>query len=345
VVYSYPKMLKVLKGEKISPPPIWLMRQAGRYLPEYRTLRQKCPDFLEFCFTPDLAVEATLQPLRRYDLDAAILFSDILVVPYALGQKVEFHEGKGPQLLPLRSRNDISNLDLDFFLEILLPVFESIRRLRTVLPAEKALIGFAGAPWTIFAYMVEGNTSRTFSQAVRFFYHSPDDARYLMDFICEATERYLCAQIEAGVQVIQLFDSWAGVVPYPLLEDAVYAPVRRLLRFLQHKFPHIPVICFPKGIGEKLPLYLQTTGATALSIDYHVDLSLLLPQIPSHIILQGALDPQVLVIGGKTLEQEISRLKKSLAGHPYIFNLGHGIVPETPHEHVTQLIHILRHQE
>lgn len=340
----YPKMLDVLKGKKISPPPVWLMRQAGRYLPEYRTLRQKCPDFLEFCFTPDLAVEATLQPLQRYDLDAAILFSDILVVPHALGQKVEFHEGKGPQLFPLRSREDVSRLGFDGFLETLSPVFESIRRLRTVLPVEKALIGFGGAPWTIFAYMVEGSTSRIFSQALQFFYRNPEDARYLMDFICEATERYLSAQIEAGVQIIQLFDSWAGAVPYPLVEEVVYAPVRRLLRFLKREFPHIPVICFPKGIGEKLPFYLQTTGATALGIDAHADLDLLLPQIPFPIILQGALDPQVLVAGGKILEQEVLRLKKSLAGRPYIFNLGHGIVPETPPEHVTQLLHILRNQ-
>ncbi|MBL9029536.1 MAG: uroporphyrinogen decarboxylase [Caedimonas sp.] len=339
---SYPKLLQVLKGNILSPAPVWLMRQAGRYLPEYRALRQKYSDFLQFCLTPDLAVEATLQPLRRYDLDAAILFSDILVIPHALGQRVAFHEGKGPQLLPLRSQQDFSRLGLDRFLETLSPVFETLRRLRVSLSPEKALIGFAGAPWTIFAYMVEGGGSRTFSQALQLWYRDPALARLVMDLICEATEKYLVAQVAAGAQVLQLFDSWAGVVPSPLMEQVIYAPTRRLLDFLRQEQPDIPVICFPKGIGEKIPTYVEATGVTALSLDTCVDLNVLLPQLSPRLPLQGGLDPQVLVAGGQILEQEIRRLEKSLAGRPYIFNLGHGVVPETPPEHVAQLMRIVR---
>ena len=277
------------------------MRQAGRYLPEYRSLRQKYPDFLQFCLMPHLAVEATLQPLRRYDLDAAILFSDILVLPYALGQKVAFHEGKGPRLFPLRSKEDLFSLNPDCFLEKLSPVFETLRHLRVSLSPEKTLIGFAGAPWTLFAYMVEGEGSRTFSHAIQLWYRDPELASLVMDLICETTEKYLDAQVTAGAQVLQIFDSWAGIVPSSLVERVIYKPTRRLLDFLRQKWPDVPVICFPKGIGEKIPVYLAATGARTLSLDACIDLDVLLPQLPSHLTLQGGLDPQALVAGGQVL--------------------------------------------
>ena len=336
------KFLNVLQGKVETPPPVWLMRQAGRYLPEYRKLRQKCPKFMDFCFTPALTIEATQQPLRRYDLDAAILFSDILTIPHALGQNVDFIEGKGPKLPPTESLEDVKKLNFDQFLTILAPVFETLRGLRKILPQDKALIGFAGAPWTIFAYMVEGEGSRTFTKAVQFFYHQPKAAEALMDIICRATEIYLEAQIQAGAQALQLFDSWAGAVPYPLIKDTIYMPTHRILTFLKSKYPKIPVICFPKGLGEKLPYFIEVTQAGALSLDAQVDLDILLPQLPRSLPLQGALDPQVLIVGGDLLQKEVLRIRKCFEGRPHIFNLGHGIMPQTPPEHVEDLIRYLR---
>ena len=336
------KLLNVLNGQVETPPPVWLMRQAGRYLPEYKKLRQTCPNFMTFCLTPELTIEATQQPLRRYDFDAAILFSDILTIPYALGQKVDFVEGKGPQLPSIRSLEDIKKLSLEEVLIKLAPVFETVRGLRRVLPQDKALIGFAGAPWTIFAYMVEGQGSRSFSNAIQFLYHHPEAAQTLMDLICCATERYLDAQIQAGAQVLQLFDSWAGAVPFPLIDRAIYQPTRRLLTFLKHHHPAVPIICFPKGLGEKIPHYVKVTQASALGLDAHVDLSVVLPQLPPSLPVQGALDPQILIVGGDVLRQEVSRLVKCFAGRPHIFNLGHGITPETPPAHVDHLMALLK---
>ena len=336
------KFLNVLQGKVETPPPVWLMRQAGRYLPEYRKLRQNSPRFMDFCFTPALTIEATQQPLRRYDFDAAILFSDILTIPHALGQKVDFIESKGPNLPPIESFDDVKRLNFDQFLIILAPVFETLRGLRQILPHDKALIGFAGAPWTIFAYMVEGQGSRTFSKAIQFFYHQPKAAHALMDLICQATEIYLETQIQAGAQALQLFDSWASAVPYPLIENAIYQPTRRILNFLKSRYPLIPVICFPKGLGEKLPYFVETTQAGALSLDAQVDLDILLPQLPQSLPLQGTLDPQVLIVGGNLLRQEVSRIQKCFEGRPHIFNLGHGITPETPPEHVEDLLRYIR---
>jgi uroporphyrinogen decarboxylase len=339
------KILRVLEGERISPPPIWLMRQAGRYLPEYRSLREKCPNFIEFCLKPELTVLATMQPLDRYDLDAAIIFSDILILPYALGQKVVFHEGKGPCLSPIKSEEDFLKLTTEFLQERLSPVLSALREVRSLLPSEKTLIGFAGAPWTIFAYMTEGKTSRTFSHAIELFYHNPHLAQRLLDLICKATEEYLEQQIIAGAEVIQLFDSWAGTIPYSLVPSLLYEPTQRLLLFLKRKFPHVPVICFPKGIGEKIPFYLKSTQARAISLDANVDLESILPYVPPYTVIQGALDPHVLVAGGAILDTQLLRLKEIFSDYPYIFNLGHGILPYTPPENITQLINTLRYRE
>ena len=336
------KFLNVLQGKIETPPPVWLMRQAGRYLPEYRRLRRQCPRFMDFCFTPKLTIEATQQPLRRYNFDAAILFSDILTIPHALGQKVDFIEGKGPKLPPIRSIEDVKRLNFDEFLTTLTPVFETLQGLRKVLPQDTALIGFAGAPWTIFAYMVEGEGSRTFSKAIQFFYQQPQVAHTLMKIICQATEIYLDAQIQAGAQALQLFDSWAGAVPYPLIKETIYTPTHRILKFLTSKYPLVPIICFPKGLGEKLPYFVEETQAKALSLDAQVDLDILLPQLPKSLPLQGTLDPQVLIAGGNLMRQEVSRIRKCFEGRPHIFNLGHGITPETPPEHVEDLLRYLR---
>ncbi len=339
------KFLKVLSGQVETPPPIWLMRQAGRYLPEYRQLRQQNHDFMKFCRIPSLTIEATLQPIKRYDFDAAILFSDILIIPDALGQKVTFLEKKGPQLTPIASREDLRRiLSFDAFKTSLDPVLDTLRGLRDALPMDKALIGFAGAPWTIFAYMVEGEGSRTFAKAVKLWYQQPDVAEELMEMICKATELYLEAQIEAGAQALQLFDSWAGAVPYPLLEKAIYAPTRRILNTLKQKHPSIPVICFPKGLGEKLPYFVETTEAKALGLDAHVDLDVLLPHFPKSLPLQGNLDPQLLIAGGPPLKNEIRRIRKCFEGRPHIFNLGHGILPETPLENVEMLVRTVREE-
>ena len=335
-------LLRVLRGESVTPPPIWLMRQAGRYLPEYRELRQRVPGFLDLCFNPALATEATLQPIRRYALDAAILFSDILVVAYGLGRPVSFREGEGPVLDPIRSAAEVKALALDGFDERVAPVYETVRRVKTVLSASTALIGFAGAPWTVATYMVEGGSSRDFATVRRWALSEPESFGDLIDGITEATIRYLADQITAGAEVVQLFDSWAGVLPEHAFRRWVIEPTRRIVAALKETAPKVPVIGFPRGAGLMYRAYFAETGVRALGLDAMVPLAIARKALQPMGPVQGNLDPLLVVIGGAAMEQAALDVRRALGEGPFIFNLGHGLVPETPPEHVAALVELVR---
>jgi len=331
-------LLRALEGKVCAPPPIWLMRQAGRYLPEYRALRGRAGDFLSLCLTSELAVEATLQPIRRFGFDAAILFSDILVVPHGLGQRVWFEEGAGPRLEPIRACAQLDDLSLDAMAEALAPVYESVRCLRADLPQEVALIGFAGAPWTVASYMIEGATSRDFATAKAWAYGAPEDFERLIALLVEATSRHLIAQIEAGAEVVQLFDSWAGVWPERALRRWCLAPTSRIVRRLKAAYPQVPVIVFPRGAGVLYEAYARESGADALSLDTTVPLDWARERLQGRVCLQGNLDPLTIVAGGAAMRDEAAAILDALGRGPFVFNLGHGITPEAPPEHVGALI-------
>jgi uroporphyrinogen decarboxylase len=335
-------LLRALAGEALALPPVWLMRQAGRYLPEYREIRQRVPGFLDLCFTPELACEVTLQPVRRFGMDAAILFSDILVVAHGLGQKVSFREGEGPVLEPIRSAAEARRLSLDEFSGRVAPVYETVGRVATVLPATTALIGFAGAPWTVASYMVEGGTSRDFAAVKRWAFADPDGFGELIDRLVEATVIYLSGQIAAGAEVVQLFDSWAGVLPERDFMRWVVAPTQRIVRALKENHPRVPVIGFPRGAGLMYRAYFSGSGVTALGLDSTVPPAIARKTLQSIGPVQGNLDPLLLVAGGAAMAESVTAIRRALGDGPFIFNLGHGIVPETPVEHVTELMALLR---
>ncbi|MBV8653998.1 MAG: uroporphyrinogen decarboxylase [Alphaproteobacteria bacterium] len=335
-------MLEALAGRRSGRPPIWLMRQAGRYLPEYRKLRAQVGGFLDLCFTPDLAVEVTLQPIRRFAFDAAILFSDILVVPHALGQTVSFREGEGPVLRPIRTADDVNRLERDRLPETLAPVYETVRRLSVSLPDQVALIGFAGAPWTVATYMVEGGTSRDFHHTKLWAYRDPEGFAVLIDRVVDATIEYLRSQVESGAEIIQLFDSWAGVLPEVEFDRWVIAPTRRIVAALRASHPDLPVIGFPRGAGALYPRYFAQTGVTAVSLDTGVPCSWARTALQQLGPVQGNLDPLALVAGGTALANATAAILEAFAAGPFIFNLGHGIVPETPPEHVAELVDRVR---
>jgi uroporphyrinogen decarboxylase len=335
-------LLRVLRGESVTPPPIWLMRQAGRYLPEYRELRQRVPGFLDLCFNPALAAEATLQPIRRYAFDAAILFSDILVVAYGLGRPVSFREGEGPVLDPIRSAAEVKSLALDGFDERVAPVYETVQRVKTVLSAATALIGFAGAPWTVATYMVEGGSSRDFTTVRRWALSEPESFGELIDAVTEATIRYLADQIAAGAEVVQLFDSWAGVLPEHAFRRWVIEPTRRIVAALKDTAPSVPVIGFPRGAGLMYRAYFAETGVSALGLDAMVPLAIARKALQPMGPVQGNLDPLLVVIGGDAMERAALDVLRAFREGPFIFNLGHGLVPETPPEHVAALVELVR---
>ncbi len=335
-------LLRALKGETAMPPPIWLMRQAGRYLPEYRAIRVKAKNFLELCLTPELAVEVTLQPIRRYGFDAAILFSDILVVPHALGQRVWFEEGVGPRLEPLQRSQDLVRLSVDGLHETLAPVYETLRRLRVELPEQTALIGFAGAPWTVASYMIEGATSKDFAAAKTWAYRAPDEFALIIDLLVESTSDYLIAQVEAGAEVLQLFDSWAGVWPEAALRRWCLEPAAEIIRRVKVVHPDVPVILFPRGVGALYEVFAGEAGAEGLGLDTTVPLAWAREHLQGSVALQGNLDPLLLVAGGAAMDQAVVRILDTLGAGPFIFNLGHGITPETPPEHVERLISQVR---
>lgn len=335
-------LIRSLRGEKLERPPIWLMRQAGRYLPEYRATRTKAGGFLDLCFTPDLAVEVTLQPIERFGLDAAILFSDILVVPHALGQAVRFEEGKGPLLDPLVGENDLTRLSMSRFHAGLQPVYETLRQLKKKLPKQTALIGFAGAPWTVASYMIEGGSSRDFAKTKAWAYGQPDSFQQLVDLVVEATAQYLLGQIEAGAEVLQLFDSWAGALDHRNMLRWSLEPCRAIVARIRQSHPEIPIILFPRGVGVGYLDFARAGFMRGLSLDPGVPLDWAWTQLQGRVALQGNLDPQLLVAGGQAMRTAAEEILTKLNQGPFIFNLGHGIVPETPPEHVAELVKLVK---
>ena len=338
-------LLRALAGEAVWPPPMWLMRQAGRYLPEYRAVRAGVPDFIALCTTPALAAEVTLQPIRRYGFDAAILFSDILILPWALGHGLEFKEGEGPVLPRLRDTAGVAALEPSRVAEAVAPVMETVRRVRAGLTAEgflqTALIGFAGAPFTVACYMIEGGGSRDFAATRAMAYGDPALFSRLMDVLAEATIEYLSSQAEAGAEVLMLFDSWAGVLSPSLFRAHVIAPATRIVNELRRRHPGVPVIGFPRLAGLMIAEY-AATGVNAIGMDTSMDLTRAAAMLPSGIALQGNLDPMALVAGGGALASETDAILAAMKGRPFVFNLGHGIVPQTPTDHVAALVERVR---
>ena len=337
-------LLVALHGGRLSPPPVWLMRQAGRYLPEYRELRASAPSFIDFCLTPELAAEATLQPVRRFGLDAAILFSDILTVPHALGQPVRFEEGRGPVLEPIGSGVAVAQLVPERVTETLAPVYEAVRRVRAALPAQVALIGFAGAPWTVACYMAEGSGSDDFLTARRWAFADPRSFAELIRRLVEATATHLIAQAEAGAEALQLFDSWAGVLPEPELRRWSLEPMREVVRRVKSAVSDVPVILFPRGVGPMLEAYAREAGADALGLDTGVPLGWARQVLQPLLPVQGNLDPVTLAVGGEALDREVRRILTGLGDGPFVFNLGHGVLPQTPPENVARLVGLVREQ-
>ena len=334
-------LLSVLRGERRNPVPIWMMRQAGRYLPEYRQLRKDKGSFLDLVYDAEAAAEITLQPLERFpELDAAIIFSDILIVPFAIGQNLTFIAGEGPRLTP--ALVDSSLDDLTPVLARLEPIYQTIRNVRTRLARDKALIGFAGAPWTVATYMVAGEGSRDQFDARRLAYADPVRFGELVNRIERVTIEFLAGQIEAGVEAVQLFDSWAGTLSPHLFEHWVIAPAARITAALRDRFPDVPVIGFPRGAGGKLAAYARETGVSAIALDETIDPAWASKALPPGLPLQGNLDPLALLTGGETLANDVRRILDALADRPHIFNLGHGIRQETPIAHVAELIALVK---
>lgn len=330
-------LLATVLGERQERPPIWIMRQAGRYLPEYRETRTRAKNFLELCYTPDLAVEVSLQPLRRFDLDAAILFSDILVIPDALGQKVRFEQGEGPILDPVAAET-IAALKPERALDHLAPVLETVRRLRAAIAPEKTLIGFCGAPWTVATYMIGGRGSTDQAAARLFALRHPDAFAALMDILVATSVDYLVAQLEAGADVVQLFESWALNLDDTAFASHVIEPNRRIVAGVRARVPNAPIIGFPRGAAGNLARYAELTGVNALGLDYATPLDFAGKHLPATLPVQGNLDPLRLVAGGDQLDRRVDAIIDAFSNRPHIFNLGHGIVPETPIEHVARLV-------
>jgi uroporphyrinogen decarboxylase len=333
-------MLDVLKGEAVSPVPLWMMRQAGRYLPEYRETRKRAGSFLDLCYDPDFAVEVSLQPIRRFGFDAAIFFSDILVVPHALGRDLRFEEGRGPLLTPLAA-SEIAALDTEAFHVNLAPVYETVRRLRRQLPAETVLLGFCGAPWTVATYMIAGHGTPDQAPARLFAYREPEAFRALLDLLADQSAAYLIRQIEAGADAVQIFDSWSGVLDEVCFEAFCVAPVARIVRQVREKHPDVPIIGFPKGAGAFYANYRQLTNVDVLGLDWTVPLGSARDfQLAGAV--QGNLDPLRLVAGGRALGEGIDAILRALGDGPLVFNLGHGILPETPVAHVEEMVRQVR---
>src|SRR5262249_32107043 len=375
---SKPRLLRVFAGEALRPPPIWLMRQAGRYLPEYRRVPARARDFLEVCHTPDPAAEVPLQPIRRYALDAAILFADILVVPDALGQAVRFVEGEGPRLDPIRSEADLARLRQGATQartrartqartqartrartraktqasarakthakseEKFARVFEPVARVRQDLPPATALIGFCGAPWTVATYMVGGQGSVDQAGARLWAYRDPEGFQRLIGVLEDVSVEYLSGQIGAGADLVQIFDSWAGSLPDDQFRRWVIEPTKRMVGRLKERHPGVPVIGFPRGAGVRVGDYAADTGVDGVSCDTAMPLDFMARELSACAVVQGNLDPLLLLAGGPGLESRVAEILSQLAQRPFIFNLGHGILPETPPDNVARLVALVR---
>jgi uroporphyrinogen decarboxylase len=333
---------RTLSGEAVDPPPIWLMRQAGRYLPEYRATRMRAGSFLDLCYNPDLAAEVTLQPIRRYDLDAAILFADILLIPHAFGQRLSFVEGEGPRLEPVVTARDLDRFAARDIDETLAPVYETVRRVRAALPAGKSLIGFAGAPWTVATYMLAGGPSDDPSALRKHWYDDRNFFIALIDLLVERTAHYLIAQIDAGADAVQLFDSWAEGLPAAILRGVSIDPLRRLARLVKDARPDAKIILFPKGVGAMAETYARLPECDAIGIDHAQPWVFARERFSPHAVVQGGLDPMLVVKGGEMMDDAARGLLATFSGAPYIFNLGHGLTPDTPPENVARLVDIVR---
>jgi uroporphyrinogen decarboxylase len=334
--------LAALSGVRQSTPPLWLMRQAGRYLPEYRAIRAKAKSFLDFCYTPEFATEATLQPIHRFGFDAAILFSDILVAPDALGQPVSFEQGEGPRLKPIETPADLAALRDEADWSRLAPVFETVARVKAALPADVALIGFCGAPWTVASYMIAGRGTPDQAPARLFAYRHPALFAALIDKLVTFSTAYLERQLRAGAEAVQIFDSWAGVLPPAEFERWCVAPIAQIVAKLRSVFPAAPIIAFPRGAATQLARFAAIDGLAAVGLDTAVDPRAAAAALPARFALQGNLDPLALLAGGGALDEAIDRTLQGFAGRAHIFNLGHGILPETPIANVERLVARLR---
>jgi len=337
---TLPRLLAVLGGERIDPPPMWLMRQAGRYLPEYRALRADKGGFLDLVYDSDAATEVTLQPLRRFGLDAAILFSDILIVPHAMGMDLSFGVGEGPRLVPPLVDGKWEGLtpNLDRFA----PIYETVRRVKAALSPDVTLIGFAGSPWTVATYMVAGSGSKDQGEARRLAYRDPAAFQALIDRIVGVTVDYLSGQIDAGAQTVQLFDSWAGSLAPSEFERWVVAPTAAIVGRLMVRHPDVPIIGFPKGAGAKLAAYAAETGIDAVGLDETVDPAWADAMLPPGMPVQGNIDPLALWAGGEALRASVARVRAAFDERPHILNLGHGILQDTPIAHVDELMALVR---
>ena len=329
-------LLRVLRGAVLDPPPMWMMRQAGRYLPEYRALRAAKGGFLDLVYDPESAAEITLQPLRRFAMGGAILFSDILIVPHAIGQQLSFVAGEGPRLAPPMAQAQLGDLSPDK--ARFDPIYETVRRVKAALPPRVALLGFAGSPWTVATYMIAGQGSRDQAEARDLAYRDPGKMAALLDIISTVTVDYLSGQVAAGVEAVQLFDSWSGSLAPAQFEQMVIARTAWIVDRFKRRHPHVPVIGFPKGAGGKLRAYAAETGIDAIGLDETVDPHWAARELPAALPIQGNLDPLALIAGGAVLDDAVDRILDAFAGRPHIFNLGHGIQQTTPIAHVERLV-------
>jgi uroporphyrinogen decarboxylase len=336
-------LMRAMAGETLAVPPVWMMRQAGRYLPEYRATRAEAGSFLDLCYNPDLATEVTLQPIRRYGFDAAILFADILLVPQALGADLKFVEGEGPRLSTITDAAGLAALKpVEDIHETLSPVYETVRRLAAELPAETALIGFAGAPWTVATYMIAGRGTMDQAPARRLMYGDPATFDALMDRITEATIAYLLRQIEAGAETVKIFDSWAGALPGEMFAKYAIRPAKRIVDAVRAAHPGVPVIGFPRGAGGNCAAYVAATGVECCALDASVDPAWAAAEIQTRTCVQGNLDPLLMVIGGDALRDATRRCVDGFAGGPHVFNLGHGITPDADPGNVDVMLKAIR---
>ena len=339
---THKPLLAVLKGERQPVPPVWMMRQAGRYLPEYREVRAQAGSFLNLCFNPELAAEVTLQPIRRFGFDGAILFSDILVVPHALGQHVTFEAGEGPRLDPLPDRAGLSRLSATLAPEVVEPVYETVRRVKAALAPQTTFLGFCGAPFTVASYMVAGRGGDDQEAARLFAYRDPDGFAALIEALVQASIEYLVGQLKAGVDAVQIFDSWASVLPDHELERWSIGPIRAIVEGVRAAVPGAPVIVFAKGVGARLKRVALATRAEAVGVDAAADLAWVAREVQPHCAVQGPIDPMALLAGGRALDEAVDLALEAFAGGRYIFNLGHGITPPTPIAHVEQMLRRVR---
>jgi uroporphyrinogen decarboxylase len=335
-------LLRVLQGAREAIPPIWMMRQAGRYLPEYRAVREKAGGFLDLCFNPELAAEVTLQPVRRFGFDAAILFSDILVIPLALGRKVEFQVGEGPKLEPLADAAALADLRESIDGKVLAPVYETVARVKSALDKKTTLIGFCGAPWTVATYMVAGAATPDQAPARLFAYRDPQSFRRLIDRLVQGSIEYLVGQLKAGAEVVQIFDTWAGVLGPEQFERWCIEPTQKIVEGVRRQIPGAKIIGFPRGVGAMALPYVELTGVNGIGLDWTFEREIARDMLQPRVAVQGNVDPLALLAGGTALEREVDDVMATLSGGPHIFNLGHGILPNTPIAHVEQMLKRVR---